>query len=108
MVRVYAEQRLTRPGCHLPAGTTFKFWFCANEPALRQDFTCRDRNVIVATQLLPVFEQEPRGWEALAFLSPALNPNQSLAQRLMNWHSRCPRTFQRFVVKVAAVFGVEV
>ena len=104
---VYAEQRLTRPGCHLPAGTPFKVWFRANEPALRQDSTRRDRNAIVAAQLLPIFEREPRGWGALAFLNRAPNPNQSLSQHFIDWRSRCPRALQRFVAQVAAVFEVE-
>jgi hypothetical protein len=28
----------------------------------------RDRNTIIAIRLLPIFEAEPRGWEAAAFL----------------------------------------
>jgi hypothetical protein len=103
----YAEQRLAQPGHHLPAGTPFMVWFRANEPALRQDSIRRDRNAIVAAQLLPIFEREPRGWGALAFLNRAPNPNQSLSQHFMDWRSRCPRAFQRFVAKVAAVFDVE-
>jgi len=46
----------------LPAGTSFVVWFRANQPALRQDSSSRDRNTIVVAQLLPIFEKEPRGW----------------------------------------------
>ncbi len=82
-------------------------WFRANEPALRQDPARRDRDTIVAAQLLPIFEKEPRGWGALAFFSRAANPNQSLSQHFTKWRSACPRELQRFVTKLAAVFEVE-
>ena len=103
----YAQERLALPEHHLPAGTSFVIWFRANEPALRQDSTRRDSNTIVAAQLLPIFEKEPRGWGALAFFSRAANPNQSLSQHFTKWRSGCPRELQRFVTKLAAVFEVE-
>jgi hypothetical protein len=104
----YAEQRLAPPEHHLPAGTSFAFWFRANQPALRQDSTRRDRNTIVAAQLLPIFEKEPRGWGALAFFRRAANPNQSLSRQFADWHSNCPPKLQHFVVKLAGVFDVQI
>ncbi len=103
----YAQERLALPEHHLPARTSFVVWFRANEPALRQDSTRHDSNAIVAAQLLPIFEKEPRGWGALAFFSRAANPNQSLSQHFTKWRSGCPRELQRFVTKLAAVFEVE-
>jgi hypothetical protein len=98
---------LALPEHRLPVGTPFVVWFRANEPALRRDSAKRDRNTIVAAQLLPIFEKEARGWGALAFLNRAANPNQSLSQYFTNWRSRCPRELQRFVAKLAAVFEVK-
>jgi len=103
----YAEERLALPEHHLPAGTSFVVWFRANEPVLRQDSTRRDRNTIVAAQLLPIFEREPRGWGALAFFHRAANPNQSLSRHFAAWRSSCPRELQQFVAKLAAVFEVK-
>ena len=103
----YAQERLAVPEHHLPAGTSFVVWFRANEPALRQDSTRRDRNTIIAAQLLPIFEKEPRGWGALAFFRRAANPNQSLSRHFADWGSSCPRELQQFVGKLAAVFDVE-
>jgi len=103
----YAQGRLALPEHHLPAGTSFVVWFRANEPALRQDSTRRDRNTIIAAQLLPIFEREPRGWRALAFFRRAANPNQSLSRHFADWRSSCPRELQQFVGKLAAVFDVE-
>jgi hypothetical protein len=104
----YVEERLALPEHHLPAGTPFLVWFRENQEAMRQNSALRDRNTIVATQLLPLFNAEPRGWEALAFLnrgSPA--KNQSLADRLDEWRSLCPTDLRPFVARIAAVFGVK-
>jgi hypothetical protein len=104
---MYAEERMALPEHHLSAGTSFVAWFRANEPALRQDPTRRDRNTIVAAQLLPIFEKEPRGWGALAFFRRAANPNQSLSQHFTRWRSGCPRELQPFITKLAAVLEVD-
>ena len=101
----YAQERLALPEHHLPAGTSFVVWFRANESALRQGSTERDRNTIVAAQLLPIFEKEPRGWGALAFFRRPANPNQSLSRHFADWRSSCPRELQHFVAKLAAAFA---
>ena len=101
----YAEERLAHPKHHLPPGTSFSVWFRQNQSLLRRSPSQRSRNTIIATQLLPIFEAEPRGWEALAFLNSAsINPKSSLAQHLAQWRSRCPQRLRSFVAKVKAVF----
>ena len=101
----YAEERLAQPKHHLPPGRSFSVWFRQNQSLLRRNPTERSRITIIATQLLPIFEAEPRGWEALAFLNSAsINPESSLAQHLAQWRSRCPQRLRSFVVKVEAVF----
>ena len=83
----------------------FSVWFRENQSVLRRSPTERSRNTIIATQLLPIFEAEPRGWEALAFLNSAsIDPQSPLAQYLAKWRSRCPQELRSFVTKVEAVF----
>jgi hypothetical protein len=101
----YLEERLRFPAHHLPAGTRFIVWFRANNSDLCRYGARRDRNTIIAAQLLPIFEKEPQGWGALAFFNPA--SNQSLTQLFTDWRSRCPRELQGFVAKLAAVFEVK-
>jgi len=101
----YAQERLALPEHHLPAGISFAVWFRKNEPALRRDPTGRDRNTIIAAQLLPIFEKEPRGWRGLAFFRRPANPNQSLSRHFADWRSSCPRELQHFVTKLAAAFA---
>ena len=77
----YAEQRLAQPGHHLPPGTPFLAWFKQNEPALRANPAVRDRNTVIAIQLLPLFEADPRGWEALVFLNRGSRRRRCVARR---------------------------
>ncbi len=104
----YAEQRIRLPKHQLPAGTSFIVWFRENQTALRQNAAIRERNTIIAIQFLPIFEAEPRGWEAVAFLNRGSpDPNKSLAQHFAEWRSRCPQDLRPFITRLAAVFAVK-
>jgi hypothetical protein len=104
----YAEQRIALPQHHLPAGTPFIAWFRKNQAALRQNAAIRDRNTIIAIQLLPIFEAEPQGWEAVAFLNrDSPDPNKSLVQHFTEWRSQCPEELRPFITRLAAVFAVK-
>jgi len=101
----YAEERLALAKHCFPPGTQFSSWFRENQSVLRHNPTERSRNTIIAIQLLPIFEAEPRGWEALPFLNSAsINPDSSLAQYFARWRSRCPQRVRSFVTKIEAVF----
>jgi hypothetical protein len=107
-LKAYVEQRITSPVHQLPTGSSFLAWFRENEPALRRNSALRDRNTIIAIQLLPVFESEPRGWGAVTFLNrESLNVNASLAQYLRHWRTECPPELRPFVSRLAGVFGVK-
>ena len=105
MARLLCEGAPCTAKNRLPPGTQFSVWFRENSPPCVADPTERSRNTIIATQLLPIFEKEPRGWGALAFLNTASSdPQSSLAQHLARWRSRCPQELRSFVTKIAEVF----
>jgi hypothetical protein len=107
-LNAYAEERLARPEHHLPAGTPFLVWFHEKESALRQNSTIREWNTIVALQLLPLFEAEPRAWETLTFLNRgSTNRNKSLAQHLAEWRSGCPEDLRPFINRLAVLFALK-
>jgi hypothetical protein len=104
----YANQRLTLPEHRLPAGTLFSDWFRRRQPSLRKNAEDRDRNAIIAAQLLPIFEAEPTGWEAVTFLNRGLtNGQESLSEHFARWGANCPDRLRQFVSKLASVFGVK-
>lgn len=103
----YAAKRLALPEHHLPAETPFLVWFREKEPALRRNADMRDTNTIIALQFLPIFEAEPHGWQAVAYLDRGLhNLNESLEQRFFTWRSECPADLRPFVGRLATIFGL--
>jgi hypothetical protein len=101
----YAADRLALPEHQLPADTPFAAWFRANEPALRADPRLREKNVIVARQMLPLFEAEPAGWDAVCYLNlGAHQQGKPLAQHLAEWQNNSPAALHPFVAKIAALF----
>jgi len=101
----YAGDRLAFPEHQLPAGTTFSAWFRENEPALRADARLREKNVIVARQMLPLFEAEPAGWDAMCYLNlGAHQQGKPLAQHLTEWQNNSPAEVRPFLGKIAALF----
>ena len=103
----YAAQRIALPEHRLPAGKNFLEWFHEHQPAMRKNSAVWDWNTIVAIKLLPVFEAEPRGWEAVTFLNVgSQSPNESLTDHLAEWRSRCPPDLRPIVNRIAAVFGI--
>lgn len=107
-LRDYVNQRLALPEHQLPPGQSFSLWFRAHESSLRQNANQRDWNTIIAVQLLPIFEAEPAGWEAVTFLNRgSVQTRKPLVQHFAEWRSRCPDYLRPFVTKVAAVFDVK-
>ena len=107
-LNAYAQQRLTLPEHQLPPGMRFLDWFHKHQPDLRRNFAIWDWNTIIAIQLLPIFEAEPRAWEAVTFSSyGSPGTNESLGQHLAQWRSRCPQDLRPFVNRLAAVFAVK-
>lgn len=105
----YAADRLTQAAGRLPAGATFHEWFRENEPAMRAKSTLRDKNDVAAAQLLPLFEAEPAGWEAVTSMNLARRePEKTLAAHFADWTAVAPASHHAFLRKLAAIFGAGV
>ena len=104
----YAQARMDDPKHRLPAGTSFADWFAAELPGLRKAWSQREKNTLIAQQLLPLFEAQPQGWESLTTLKRGgRDVDKSLAKHLTEWHANAPAEQRAFVGKIAAVFGVK-
>ena len=103
----YAEDRIVKSAEGFQAGTKFTDWFKANEAAMREKSTLREKNNVIALQLLPLFEAEPSGWEAVTFFNlTKREPENTLAGHLAEWSAAAPPSQRPFIAKLAAVFGV--
>ena len=54
-----------KPERKLPQGVTLTDWLAARETRLRDDRYLRTQNAVVANELLPLFESDPAGWNAV-------------------------------------------
>lgn len=104
----YAEQRLDETTQALPAGFVFLDWLREHEASMRENATLRAKNNVVALHLLPLFEAEPDGWEALTFLNRTKSPpDQPLAARFADWSKDAPAAQRAFIERAGGLFGVK-
>jgi hypothetical protein len=105
--REYREERMTK--AKLPEGKGFPEWFREREPSLRKDPRQRDRNLVMAAVLLPLFEEDPSRWEAVAGLNAVRgDADRSFPQYLRDWLRSTPEKEHAFIRKVADRFGVTI
>jgi hypothetical protein len=104
----YAQQRMARPEHRLAKGTSFADWVNEHQSALRRNSAQRDWNTVMAIQLLPIFESQPRGWATITFLNrSSVSGDESLAEHLADWRARCPPDLRPFIDQLAAVFAIK-
>lgn len=102
----YAQERIDAHP--LPKDTTLAKWYRDNADALRKNATDRERNSVVATALLPMFEKEPEHWGAVYYLNQGKpKTQQSFEQRLQNWHDQTPEEHRAFIRAIAKQFEIE-
>lgn len=105
----YARDRSAAALAVLPPRRPFLEWFHENEASMREDATLRQKNNLVAEQLLPLFEAQPSAWEAITFLNLGRrDPEETLATRFAEWMAAAPEGQRAFIGRVGAVFGLTV
>lgn len=103
----YAQELISQPHRQLPEGTAFAAWFADNQAALRDEPYQRQKNELVAAVLLPLFEDEPRGWASLAFLNVGADAQHtSFEDYLEAWRNAAPAELQPFVARIEVAFGI--
>ena len=66
----YAQERMD--AARLPEERTLAAWYEEHAQYLRENSTDREKNLLIATALLPLFEKDPRnGWAAVRTLNTA-------------------------------------
>jgi hypothetical protein len=102
----YAERMLNEPHRRLPAHSTLADWLRRSGPALRDSPYLRDRNEVVANQLLPLLEESPGSWEAIGFLNVELpDATSSFRDYLHHWYRRAPLRHKQFIRRTLSLLG---
>lgn len=100
----YANELLVRPECQVPQGSTLAQWLSGQEDSLRQDRYQRDKNSIVAYELLPLFQNEPTGWNTVTHLP---NSFASFNDYLVCWYEQVAEEDKPFLIRLLQVFELD-
>lgn len=104
----YADERMEATRKGYPDDADFLRWFRGEESSLRGNATQREKNNRIALRLLPLFESEPAGWEAVTFFNLGEQaPDARLADHFRVWQRETPEKLRPFVAKIAEQFEVE-
>lgn len=98
----YAEDLISAPHCQLPDGITLGEWVAAHEDMLRADPYQRPLNEVVAHGLLPFFESEHSGWNAIRCLPSS---NGRLSDYLSDWAESVDVIDRPFVNELSAILS---
>jgi hypothetical protein len=102
----YADARIAK--AQLPDKMTLAEWYPARALDLAKTGYDRDKNTLVAVQLLPLFEETPEHWEAISYLARAKKGHSgSFAEYLKAWQESCPEKHQPFVDRIARKFDID-
>lgn len=103
----YAEERIGKAAAF--SDESFVPWFEKTQPMLREKSTMREHNCRIARELLPLFEKQPSGWEAMTtFCSEPATADQTLEQHFARWLQHAEQKHHAFIHSVARVFAVKV
>ena len=105
LLKSYSAKRLSCQEVQLPTGISLHCWLLSHENTLREDKYQRDKNALVAYQLLPIFEDTPAGWNAIRRLPNSTKP---LADYFVDWHSSVDLADKPFIVRLSNAFGYPV
>jgi hypothetical protein len=97
----YAQKRIDEGNKFIPQDQSFADWFAKELPSLQEQPTQRDKNLAIAVRLLPLFENDPMGWEAMTALNVTTKQiDIPLVDHLDEWHSNAAAAHRSFVMKV--------
>ena len=97
----YVENCLSKEERRLPVGMTLSPWLLSQEDSLRQDRYQRDKNAVVAYTLLPIFESEPSGWNAIGNLPDS---SAMFKDYLSEWNSQVEPLDRPFIERIVRLF----
>lgn len=104
----YAARLAAQPHRHLDAGKTLESWYAEHRAELERSPYLREKNELVAAQLLALFERDPGLWRAIAYLNPQLaSAAKPFTAYLGDWYAACPHGERPAAAAALALFGVD-
>lgn len=92
-----------------PEGTPFAEWFRGREASLRKDGTQRALNLTMACAILPLLEESPEHWSAMATLNAVHGDgSRTFSRYLGDWTRSSPEKHRPFIARIAERFGAAI
>jgi hypothetical protein len=101
----YVERFLNESHRRLDDDVSLAEWFQKHEEALRTTAYVRSSNEVVATLLLPLFEDNAAFWEAIGYLNLA-PARATFREYLDTWHDNAPDEYKDTIRYIMGLFGV--
>lgn len=93
----YAANVMSIPAAQLENGISLQTWLREHEDTLRTDPRLRNWNLVVSKAMLPHFEAEPGGWNAITKMPTS---HHKLKAYLEDWHEAVSPEDKAFVAKL--------
>ncbi|MBL8470906.1 MAG: hypothetical protein KF778_22230 [Rhodocyclaceae bacterium] len=91
----------------LPDGVNFGTWFEQNFEQLRANPYLRDKNELIANQMLVLFDRYPQLWRTIVYLNrDKASAAKPFADYLRDWYGACPDWLRPPVAEVIGLFGI--
>lgn len=104
---VYVDQLLSQPHRQLAQEQTFLSWYKENANLLRENPYDREKNELVAGQLLAIFGNDLTRWQAIVYLNPHRESSaQPFPKYLLDWYQACPEQNRVPVKRIFQLFGL--
>ena len=107
--QIYADEILGRQEVQLPIGMDLPSWLKSRESELRSSDVADDHQRVnqslIAYILLPIFEGDPEGWNAITMFPTSTG---NLSEYLSDWHSSVDTDDKKFVATVSDTLGYRV
>jgi hypothetical protein len=101
-LREYADNEMSASGRQLPSGQTLAEWYKKNESALTT--ADRDKQVVVASKLLPIFERNPDLWESVSYMNLIDSGSSDFQNYLNNWYISAPEKHKASIREIIYLF----
>jgi len=107
-LRKYADDAMSKRGRQLPSNMPLAEWYEENESDLRSEAVdsseARNKQFVVASKLLPVFEQNPGLWESVSYLNMKKSDSSYFQNYLNNWYVSAPEKHKRLIRDITYMF----
>lgn len=103
----YADQLLSQKHRQLAPNQTFGDWYKANAASLSANPYDREKDELIAGQLLPIFAKNDTYWQSIIYLNPFRESAvQPFAQYLHDWYKASPEQSRVPVKGIFLLFGL--